>query len=294
MKSIVIASGKGGAGKTSVSAALARYLGARAVLADCDVDAANAVIALGAKELSRSDYSSGEGYTIDAARCTGCGECARACRFGAIFATGGMFRIDEALCERCGLCQDVCSFGAVIAGQKHGGYLALSGTDWGSLVSHAELVPGEDTSGKLVRQVRLQADAQARKSGGDFVLIDAPPGIGCPVIASLSGVKLAVVVMEAGRSGMSDAVRLFSLLSDMKIPSLVVLNKTGLDTDMDKMARETARAAGAPVVAELPYDARLRASTEAGEAWVDAVDPWVREQAQNFCKAIIEYTRSLP
>lgn len=293
MTSIAIASGKGGAGKTSVSAALARYLGSSAVLADCDVDAANALIAMGATELSRSDYPSGDGYVIDSSRCTGCGECALTCRFGAIVSGSGAFRIDEPLCERCGLCQDVCPSAALITEQKHGGYLALSSTACGSILSHAELVPGEDTSGKLVRKVRMQADEQAKQRGADFVLIDAPPGIGCPVIASLSGVGLAVVVMEAGRSGMSDAARLFTLLSDMKIPSVVVINKSGLDPEMDKEARQTAEDARAPIVAQLPFDARFRASTEAGEAWTDAADPWVREQAQSLCEAILQRTRSM-
>lgn len=287
--SIAIASGKGGAGKTSLAAALFSWLGNDAVLADCDVDAANAVIALGAKELSAKPYSSGLGYKIDASACTSCGRCMEVCRFAAISQGEKSFMIDEALCERCAYCTDVCPVNAILSEEMHGGELFLSQMHEGPLISHAELEPGEDTSGKLVMQVRRQAEAQAKQEGAGFIIVDAPPGIGCPVIAALSGVDLCVVVIEAGKSGMYDARRLFELLKNMKISSLAIINKAGIDPAMDSEAESLARLYAKKTVSRIPFDKRLRASTENGEAWIKSSDKWVSNLANKICKDIIDW-----
>ncbi|HAW84976.1 MAG TPA: (4Fe-4S)-binding protein, partial [Spirochaetaceae bacterium] len=259
MITITIASGKGGAGKTSITAALAAWLKTTAVAADCDVDAANTAIALGATIRTTDDYWSGDGYSIDPARCADCGRCAEVCRFGAIQRLTGQLHIDEALCERCAACQDVCPAGAVVAAPKRGGSLSVSATDCGSILVHAKLIPGEDTSGKLVRAVRLRAEAVATAlPGARYILVDAPPGIGCPVIAALSGADLAVVVVEAGQSGIRDARRLYELLAGMKRRTVCVVNKAGLAPQMDRLARDLAAEFGSPVVASLPFDKRFR------------------------------------
>jgi len=193
MKTIAVASGKGGAGKTSVAAALSAAFGLRGISADCDVDAANGAIALGARIVSSEDYWAGDGYAINASACLSCGACALACRFNAIERLSAAYAIDEALCERCGACMDVCPSGALFAENKRGGALFVSTTRWESTLVHAELVPGEDTSGKLVRSVRQRAEAEAAAADSaiEAIIVDAPPGIGCPVIASLSGADLA-------------------------------------------------------------------------------------------------------
>lgn len=293
MISIAIASGKGGAGKTSVSAALARYCGSRAIACDCDVDAANTAIALGTVVRSSEDYWSGDGYRVDGTLCNGCGACFEACRFGAIRDSSASFSIDEALCERCGACLDVCPSGAILAERKRGGTLFVSTAADGSLLAHAELIPGEDTSGKLVRAVRQRALKEAGK-GVDFLVIDAPPGIGCPVIASLSGVDLAVVVIEAGISGIRDARRLFELLAGMKRRKVSVLNKTGIDAGMDFRARDLAAEFGSTVVSELPFDRRFRDSTERGEAWVDSSDAYLADISKKMCEGILGYQAIAP
>ncbi len=297
MKTLAIASGKGGAGKTSVAAAISAWFSSRGISGDCDVDAANGAIALGAREKQSEEYWSGEGYEIEPESCSGCGLCAKACRFGAIRRGGGdgrvsgagaAFLIDEALCERCGACVDVCPAGAVKTIRKLGGRLSVSDTRFGSTLVHAELVPGEDTSGKLVRAVRLRAEREAGASAVpmELMALDAPPGIGCPVIASLSGVDLVLVVIEAGSSGVHDAARLFELLKGMGRRAVAVINKAGLDPAWDDKARRLAAGWDAQILAELPFDARLRRSTERGEAWVRSNDAFVRNLAGSLCAAV--------
>ncbi|HAE22484.1 MAG TPA: (4Fe-4S)-binding protein [Spirochaetaceae bacterium] len=288
MKTIALASGKGGAGKTSVAAALGAAFGLQGINADCDVDAANGAIALGARIMSSEDYWAGEGYAINASACSSCGACALACRFDAIARTASAYAIDEALCERCGACVDLCPSGAVLAHDKLGGALYVSKTRWDSTLVHAELVPGEDTSGKLVRAVRQRAEAIAAAANPpiEAIIIDAPPGIGCPVIASLSGVDLTVVVIEAGSSGVRDAARLFELLSGMKRAAIAVINKAGIDAYWDAQARGLAEAWNAPLIAVLPWDKRFRLSTERGEAWCHSPDVFVAGQARSLYSAV--------
>lgn len=141
-------------------------------------------------------------------------------------------------------------------------------------------------------QVRRHAEELARKEAAGYVIIDAPPGIGCPVIASLTGVDLCVVVIEAGKSGMHDAQRLMELLKSMKITALAVINKAGIDPAMDSEAEALARGYAAGIVARLPYDTRLRASTENGEAWVKSADQWVKNLAGTTCMEILKWRKS--
>ncbi len=267
---IAVASGKGGVGKTTVAAALAESLGPGTIFADCDVDAANGAIALGAEILGREPYFAGPGFRIDPAACSDCGLCARTCRFEAVRKDGetGKPRIVPELCERCGACYDVCPRGAVRAEEKQAGELFISKTRSGLTMVHAELVPGEDTSGKLVRRVRERA--QALSAGNTVIVADCPPGIGCPVIASLTGADLILAVIEAGASGIRDAERLLELASSMKRSTVAVLNKTGLDTESDARARDLAARFGTPVAGEIPFDPGLRAAEERGRTWIDS------------------------
>ena len=293
MITITVASGKGGAGKTSVSSALAAGLGHRGILADCDVDAANAAIAMNATLTSSTDYYSGDGYQVDAKRCTGCGLCQRVCRFDAFWPTNGIFTIDEALCERCGACADACPSGAIITENKLGGKLMVSRSFLDSAVVHAELVPGEDTSGKLAASVRRRAEDEAERSAAegkpiDAIVVDAPPGIGCPVIASLTRADMVVVVIEAGSSGVRDAERLFELCASMNRKTGAVINKAGMDPEWDRKARELAGRFASPVLADLPWDRRFRQSTERAEAWVLSQDRFVAESASRLCSAVYQ------
>lgn len=265
---VSVASGKGGAGKTSIAAALAELLGPACVFADCDVDAANGAIALGARPETREPYDAGSGFRIDGKSCSDCGLCASACRFGAIKPApdGSGYRIVPELCERCGACLDACPLKTIVTFEKQAGELFVSGTRLGMPLVHAELAPGEDTSGKLVRKVRDRAE---RLAGGDsIVVIDSPPGIGCPVIASVSGCDLVLVVVEASASGIRDAARLIELVASMKRKAVAIVNKAGLDPAMDLRARELVAKAGIPLAGEIPFDPALRSAEEAGKTWL--------------------------
>jgi len=195
--------------------------------------------------------------------------------------------IDEALCERCGNCVGVCPSAAFKPVQKTGGELFISKTANGSLLVHAELLPGEDTSGKLVRAVRQKAEELATDQQ-TICIIDAPPGIGCPVIAALQGCNLAIVVIEAGQSGIRDAKRLFELLASMKRPHASIINKTGIDAGADAQARQLAGHFGSRILAELPYDKRFREATEQGIAWHTYTDSFVAEHSCSLCTAVIQ------
>jgi MinD superfamily P-loop ATPase len=266
---VAVASGKGGAGKTSIASALAASLGPFCVMADCDVDAANGAIALGAHVRETEPYHAGPGFEIDSAVCTGCGLCADVCRFNAIRgdAAKRSFAIIPELCERCGACLDRCPAQAIRSFEKQAGRLFVSDTRLGITLVHAELVPGEDTSGKLVRKVRERADAVA--GGHSIIVVDSPPGIGCPVIASLSGSDLVLVVVEASSSGIRDAERLMELVSSMKRKSVALINKTGLNASMDARAKSVLSNAGIPLAGEIPFDLILRSVEEQGRTWID-------------------------
>lgn len=285
MRTIAVASGKGGAGKTSIAAALAAGLGSDCVYADCDVDAANGAIALGARIEPGEPYFAGPGYRIAPAACTGCGLCARACRFDAIrpAADGKTFRIVPELCERCGACVDLCPRGAVETFEKQAGTLFVSGTRMGIPLVHADLEPGEDTSGKLVRRVRERAEAIAGENS--LIVVDSPPGIGCPVIASLSGADLVVAVVEAGASGIRDARRLMELAYSMGRRQIALLNKTGLDPEADRLARELPDSLGIPVAGAIPFDPALRSAEERGGTWLD-VESEAGTPLRNALKAV--------
>ncbi len=279
MTTISVASGKGGAGKTSIAAALASTLGKDCIFADCDVDAANGAIALGASIDSREPYFAGPGYKIQPSACTGCGRCHAVCRFSAIEPVAGAreFRIIQELCERCGACVDTCTTGAITTFEKQAGELFVSTSRTGTELVHAELEPGEDTSGKLVTLVRKRAATLAATSAatiartGAVIVVDAPPGIGCPVIASITGCDLVLVVVEASASGVRDAGRLVELVQSMKRRSVAIINKTGLNASMDENARRMLSTAGIPVAGEIPFDPALRSAEEANLTWA-AVD----------------------
>jgi MinD superfamily P-loop ATPase len=284
---IVVASGKGGAGKTSVSAALAASYSAGCVVADCDVDAANGAIALGAKRRDYAAYYSGPGFSVDASKCAACGACERACRFDAVRRKAHAFEIAQELCERCGACLDRCPAGAIVAYERRSGAIMVSDTRAGAILAHAELSPGEDTSGKLVRKVRDRADEEARNASRATVIVDAPPGIGCPVIASISGADLAVVAVEASAAGIRDAERLLSLLESMGRRAIGIINKTGLSAREDAAAAALLARFGIEVVGRIPFDPALRSLDEAGATWLDAKGP-----AGNAVLETIEAIRS--
>ncbi len=267
MKRIVFASGKGGTGKTTLTALIAMAASREGVglaLADCDVEAANLPIALKATSVSCVDFAGAARAVLDPATCRGCGACRDVCRFDALAPDEDFFRtrafvVDQWSCEGCGACVRACPEGSLRMEPTLAGEVCAAGTAAGPMV-FGRLAPGQDLSGKLVTEVRNGADAAAVAVDARAVLIDGPPGAGCPAIASITNTDLLIAVTEPTLSGEHDLMRLVGLARRLGVPVAVVLNKADLSVTGAARLRERARLEGLPIVAEVPFDAELGAS----------------------------------
>ncbi|HUT57358.1 MAG TPA: ATP-binding protein [Phycisphaerae bacterium] len=265
MKELVVISGKGGTGKTSLVASFAA-LSREAVVADCDVDAADLHLVLSPTVLRRESFSGGAVARIKPGHCTACAKCQELCRFDAIFLDGPgngriakTFRVDPIACEGCGVCVHFCAEGAVEFVSADSGKWFVSETRVGPMV-HARLGVAQENSGKLVSLIREQARALAVEHGRGLILVDGSPGIGCPVIASITGADMALVVAEPTLSGLHDLTRVAELAGHFGIPAAVCVNKWDLNAELaDRVESEAARD-GLAVVGRVRYD---RAVTDA-------------------------------
>jgi MinD superfamily P-loop ATPase len=257
MKELVVISGKGGTGKTSVVASFAAMEGKK-VLADCDVDAADLHLILEPFIQRRDEFHGGNEAVIHTEDCVGCGACLAHCRFDAVRTEGDeaaepTFSIDPIACEGCGVCVHVCPVGAIDFPRKKGGDWFISDTRHGTMV-HARLGIAEENSGKLVTIVRNQARQIAEDQDAPLVIVDGAPGIGCPVIASLAGADLALVVTEPTMSGLHDLERVVELARHFNIQSAVCINKFDLNEDMAESIERRSAELGAQVIGRVPYD----------------------------------------
>ncbi len=255
MKTLVVLSGKGGAGKTSVAAALLPFA-SRPVLVDADVDASNLSLLVAERCLRSEPIEAAESARIDVGRCAECGLCLENCRFHALsVAPASLNRIpelDELACEGCGVCAFFCPEQAITLHRRRSGELFVSATRYGPLV-HARLAPGGENSGALVEGVRREAQVLASETRRELVIVDGPPGVGCPAISALTGADLALVVLEATPSGEADAHRVLDLTRGFGIPAIVVINKADLDATRTTALAARVRALGVRILARLPY-----------------------------------------
>ncbi|MBC7169891.1 ATP-binding protein [Candidatus Bipolaricaulota bacterium] len=270
MTELVVVSGKGGTGKTTVAASLAA-LAHGAVIADCDVDAADLHLLLHPQTTERIPYEGAEKAEVDPDRCTGCGACLSACRFGAVGQIGTSVRIDPLSCEGCGACAFVCPTGAIAMQPQLSGWIHISQSSYGTFV-HGELRPGEEASGKLVTQVKMRARALARDEGAGLLIVDGAPGIGCPVIASLSGAHAALVVTEPSRSALHDLERVVAVARQFRAQPLIAINKVDLAPDLTTEIELYAQREGIPVLARIPYDEQVVAALVAERPLVEHGD----------------------
>ncbi len=252
MKELVIISGKGGTGKTSVTASLA-VLAENAVLADCDVDAADLHLVLEPETSESGEFKSGQIAKIDESACIACGQCEAACHFEAVIKTENIYRIDPLGCEGCKTCQIVCPVNAISMHENICGKWYISKTRCGTMV-HAALKPGSENSGKLVSLVRQKAREQAEKSCASMIIVDGPPGIGCPVIASIGGASLVMIVTEPTQSGLHDLKRVVDLAAHFKVPACACINKYDLNEDLSDLIEKFCNDNDIGVIGKIPYD----------------------------------------
>lgn len=257
MKQIVVISGKGGTGKTTVASSFA-YLTENAHIADCDVEAPNMNLILNSDLISERPYIGGKIASIDKEKCINCGKCVEACRFDAI---GNDFSVNEMKCEGCGGCQIVCKHDAVTMEDDETGQILKSKTSKG-VFSHARLNIGADGAGKLVTEIRKEI---MKDTQGDLTIIDGSPGIGCVVIASVTGCDGAVIVTEPTQSGMEDLIRVLNLTYHFNIESFVVINKYDINPGKTKEIEEFCEENGVAVVGRIPFDSYVNQAINEGK-----------------------------
>ncbi len=270
-RELVVISGKGGTGKTSVTASLAA-LAERPVIADCDVDAPDLQLVLAPEIKQRRDFYAGREAVIRQADCTHCGECERLCRFQAIRRPGADFAVDPAACEGCGVCVRFCPAAAIDFPGRLCGEWMRSETRFGPLV-HARLAVAAENSGKLVSLVRREARRLAEQDRRDLLLVDGPPGIGCPVIASVGGASLLLVVTEPTVSGEHDLQRVLALAGHFQVPAAVCVNKWDINPPMTERIETLAVREGARIAGRIRYDPGVTRAQIEGRAVVETDAP---------------------
>lgn len=280
MKELVIISGKGGTGKTSITASFAA-LAENPVLADCDVDAADLHLVLGPEILASEPFVSGRAAVIRADDCTQCGLCEEICRFGAVT----NFAVDPLSCEGCGACVEFCPAKTIDFPEQECGTWHRSVTRHGPMV-HARMHPGAENSGKLVSLVRSEARKIGEAENRDILLVDGPPGIGCPVIASITGADAVLVVTEPTLSGEHDLKRVMQLAGHFKIPVMICVNKWDINESMTRRIETLAVSMGAKRAGRIPYDAAVTAAQVNGCALVEQSDGAAAEAVRNAWKSV--------
>jgi len=281
IKQMCVISGKGGTGKTTIAASFASLAG-NAVISDCDVDAPDLHLILKPEIKEKMEFVGSKSASINE-RCTRCGICEEECRFNAIDLKN--LSVNPILCEGCGLCEFLCPEGAITLNDRISGYAYLSETRYGPM-SHAKLNIAEEASGKLVTLVRENARALAEKYGRENIIIDGPPGIGCSVIASLSGVDLALIVTEPTVSGIHDLERILGVANHFGILSVVCINKYDLNEDNIKKIERHCQKNKVKVVGKISFDPIVTEAMVAGKPVVEFSDDGAAKEIKELWESI--------
>jgi len=286
VKEIVVLSGKGGTGKTSIVGSLAALAQSK-VMADCDVDAADLHLLLQPDIKESSEFWSGQVAVIDDGKCTQCGLCEELCRFDAIHE----FKVDPISCEGCGFCSHICPVEAIAMKENMSGYWFISDTRYGPLV-HARLGIAQENSGKLVAVVRQQAKQIAEEGNLDYIISDGPPGIGCPVVSSLSGASLALLVTEPTLSGMHDLERVLGVCQHFSVPAMVCINKCDLNEENTRQIESDCLSQGVEIAGRVPFDNVVTESIVQGIPVVEYSDGRVTQEIERMWRSLSAILRN--
>ena len=288
MKQITVISGKGGTGKTTLVGSFAA-LAENKVIVDCDVDAPDLHLLVHPEIIKKEEFKGVKVAVMDKTLCSECGTCEETCRFNAIASTEESgYAVNPARCEGCGACVFTCPQEAITLKERVSGYAFISKTNYGPMV-HAQLNIAEEASGKLVTVVRNNAQQVAEKEGCELILIDGSPGIGCPVIASLTGVDLALIVTEPTMSGLHDLERIMDVTRHFGIASAVCINKYDINEENSKRITEFCRQRGIQVVGNIPYDAVVTEAMVAGMPVVEFSRGVVWDAIKDMWRGINQY-----
>jgi MinD superfamily P-loop ATPase len=282
VKQLTILSGKGGTGKTTLTASFAA-LAKNVVIADCDVDAPDLHLLLHPEVIETQEFSGSKIAIIDREKCLECSICRQKCRFDAITEN---LQIDPVACEGCGVCTAACPVGAVSLSERNSGYAYISKTKYG-FMSHALLNPSEGNSGKLVTLVRQNAKILAKRENSNLIIIDGPPGIGCPVIASVTGVNVGLVVTEPTMSGIHDLKRALQLIQHFDVTPYVCINMYDININNTEKIKSFCREHSVEVIGRISFDAAVTEAMVNGKTIVEYMpEGVVAKEIKNVWKKI--------
>ncbi len=286
MNEIVVISGKGGTGKTSITSSFAALESQNMVIADCDVDAADMHLITKPEILDQEDFYSGKVAKIDSDNCVQCNQCINVCHFDAISIINNRYVVDPIACEGCSYCYKICPVQTISMKNRLAGEFYISKTRFNNILVHAKLGIAADNSGKLVTKVREEAKDIADEERVDYLLIDASPGIGCPVVAALTGTNFVVIVTEPSYSGLHDLSRVLELTKKLKLKTACILNKADINIEIAGKVKEFLNRESIPILAELPYDKKFTEAISMGKTIVEFDNGIIREKIENAWKEI--------
>lgn len=286
MKEITVLSGKGGAGKTTITGSLTTILKS-SIIADCDVDAADLFLLLNPKINQTFSFSSGIKAKINNSLCINCRKCINNCRFDSFYHdTDNNLIVNETKCEGCGLCRTICPVNAITLTEEYNNKWFISETRNGTMV-HAQMKPGEENSGQLVSQLRKKTKELANTQNANFIINDGPPGVGCAAIASVTGTDIVVLVIEASKSGVHDFKRALEMVNNFNTKKIALINKYDINIELTNEIEKELKKLNIPLGAKIPFDKIITKSTYQGKTVPEySPDSEITKQLKNLAKLI--------